>query len=138
MTEQRLPGGRSFGAVRVGDEVRRPPQPWTATVHTVLRHPEHARSDDAVTAGIASPAGFDDPGDRRRRSHLLLDAYGYTGDRSGVRDAIAGRVERNVAVIRELAATGEPTFQRRPLWAADLVRSGAEVAALPDEFWQPP
>jgi hypothetical protein len=258
MTEQRLPGGRSFGAVRVDDEVRRPPQPWTATVHTVLRHLEHAgfdeapralgfddqgrerltflagetlgdqgpwpdwvRSDDALrqvgvwlrrlhdttttyrpgddavwftrrewqpelpinhldaapwnavwadgslvgfvdwdtagpseregdlafsaltwvpllTAGIASPAGFDDPADRRRRFHLLLDAYGYPGDRTAVRDAIAGRVERNVEVIRELAATGEPTFQRMLPWAADLERSGAEVAALPDDFWQRP
>ena len=34
MTEQRLPGGRSFGAVRVGDEVRRARQPWTSTVQT--------------------------------------------------------------------------------------------------------
>jgi crotonobetainyl-CoA:carnitine CoA-transferase CaiB-like acyl-CoA transferase len=40
MTEQRLPGGRSFGAVRAGGEVRRPAQPWTATVHSVLRHLE--------------------------------------------------------------------------------------------------
>ena len=47
MTEQRLPGGHSFGAVRVGDEVRRPTQPWTATVHSVLRHLEDIGFDGA-------------------------------------------------------------------------------------------
>jgi len=257
MTEERLPGGRSFGAVRVGDEVRRPGQPWSATVHSVLRHLEDAgfegaprargfddqgrerltylpgrtlgetgpwpgwvRSDEALrqvgawlrrlhdatatfrpaagavwftgrawqpglviahldaapwnavwadgalvgfvdwetaspspregdlafsaltwvpllTASIAEPAGFGDPADRRRRLHLLLDAYGHTGPGTGVRDAIIGRVERNVAMIRQLAEGGEPTFQRMLPWAADLERSGAEVAALPAEFWRP-
>jgi hypothetical protein len=257
MVEQRLPGGRSFGAVRVGDEVRRPAQPWTATVHSVLRHLEESgfegaprargfddegrerltflpgltlgetpgswpawlRSDDALrqvgawlrqlhdatatfrpagdavwftgrpwqpgllighldaapwnavwaggtlagfvdwdtaspsrpeddlafsaltwvpllTAGIAEPAGFGDPADRPRRFHLLLDAYGYTGDRTAVRDAIIGRVGRNVAMIRQLADGGEPTFQRMLPWAADLERSGDEVAALPGDFWR--
>src|SRR5215813_6750985 len=130
MTERRLPGGRSFGAVRVGDEVRRPAQPWTATVHSVLAHLEDGgfdgapwrpglviahldasrwnavwaggglagfagwdtaspsrREDDLafsaltwvplLTAEIAGHAGFCDAADRRRRFHLLLDAYGY-------------------------------------------------------------
>src|SRR3989442_1589027 len=157
MTERRLPGGRSFGAVRVDDEVRRPAQAWTATVHSVLRHlydggfvvPPRARGFDVLafsaltwvpllTAGIAEPAGFGDAADRRRRFHLLLDAYGYTGDRTAIRDAIIGRVERNVAMIRQFADGGEPTFQRMLPWAADLERSGNEVAELPDEFWQGP
>jgi hypothetical protein len=258
MTEERLPGGRSFGAVRVGEEVRRPAQPWTTTVQTVLRHledvgfdgaprvrgfdeqgrerltflpgetmgepqrwPDWVRSDDTLrqvgawlfrlheatvtfrppadavwltrrawqpdllighldaapwnavwsdgalvgfvdwetaspcrpeddlafsalawvpllTAEIAEPAGFADPADRHRRFHLLLDAYGYTGDRTAIRDAIIWRVERNVGMIRELAAGGEPTFQSMLPWAANLERSGTEVAALPADFWQPP
>ena len=75
---------------------------------------------------------------RTRRFHLLLDAYGYTGDRTAIRDAIIGRVERNVAMIRQFADGGEPTFQRMLPWAADLERSGNEVAELPDEFWQRP
>ena len=74
--------------------------------------------------------------DRHRRFHLLLDAYGYTGDPTAIRDAILGRVERNVEVIRQLADGGEPTFQRMLPWAADLELSGNEVAALPDEFWR--
>jgi hypothetical protein len=40
VSEQRLSGGRTLGAVRVGDSVRRPVQPWTATVHALLRHLE--------------------------------------------------------------------------------------------------
>src|SRR5258705_4156 len=123
MTEQRLPGGRSFGAVRAGDEVRRPAQPGPATGHSVLRHLEEpgfvdwdtaspsGREDDLafsaltwvplLTAEIAGPAGFGDAAGRHRRFHLLLDAYGYTGGRTAIRDAIAGRVERNVAMIRQ-------------------------------------
>jgi hypothetical protein len=69
---------------------------------------------------------------------LLLDAYGYAGDPTAIRDAIIGRVERNVAMIRQLADGGEPTFQRMLPWAAYLERSGHEVAELPDEFWQTP
>ena len=262
MTERWLPGGRSFGAVRVGDEVRRPAQPWTATVHSVLRHledvgfdgaprargfddqgrerltflpgqtlgdtlggtgpwPDWLRCDDALrqvgawlrrlhdattafrptadavwftgrpwqpglliahldaspwnavwadgalvgfvdwdtaspsrreddlafsaltwvpllTAEIAEPAGFGDPAGRPRRLRLLLDAYGYAGDPTAIRDAIIRRVERNVAMIRQLADGGEPVFQRVLPWAAYLERSGHEVAELPDAFWQGP
>jgi hypothetical protein len=258
VTERRLPGGRSFGAVRVDDEVRRPAQSWTATVHSVLRHLEDAgfdgaprargfddqgrerltflpgqslgeariwpgwlRSDGALrqvgawlrglhdatatfrpaadavwftgrawqpglviahldaspwnavwadgtlvgfvdwdtaspsrcegdlafstltwvpllTAELAAQVGFGEAADRRRRFHLLLDAYEYTGDRTAIRHAIIRRVESNVALIRQLAADGEPTFQRMLPWAADLERSGSEVAELPDEFWQRP
>ena len=256
MAEERLPGGLTVGAVRVGDEVRRRSQPWTATVHSVLRHLEDAgfdgasrargfddqgrerltflpgetlgetwpwpawlRTDDALrqvgawlrrlheatatfrpaagavwftgrpwqpellighldaspwnavwagdalvgfvdwdtaspsrpeddlafsaltwvpllTAELAEQAGFGDPADRRRRFHLLLDAYGYTGDRLAIRDAILGRVERNVEVIRGLAGGAEPAFQRLLAWAGYLERSGSEVAGLPDEFWR--
>jgi hypothetical protein len=221
MTERRLPGGRSFGAVRVGDEVRRPAQPWTAAVHSVLRHLEEVGFDGALgqvgawlrrlhdataafrpagdaawftgrawqpglviahldaspwnavwaggalagfvdwdtaspsrreddlafsaltgvpllTAEIAGPAGFGDPAGRPRRLRLLLDAYGYAGDPTAIRDAIIRRVERNVTMIRQFADGGEPAFQRMLPWAADLEQSGNEVAGLPDGFWRGP
>ena len=91
-----------------------------------------------LTAEIAEQVGFGDAADRYRRLHLLLDAYGYTGDRVAIRDAILARVERNVAMIRQFADGGEPTFQRMLPWAAQLERSGNEVAELPDGFWQEP
>ena len=72
MTERRLPGGRSFGAVGVGDEVRRPAQPWTATVHSVLRHLEDAGFDGAPRA-----RGFDDQG-RERLTFLPGQTLGET------------------------------------------------------------
>src|SRR6202012_3453231 len=68
MTERRLPGGRSFGAVRVGDEVRRPAQPWTATVHSVLR-----RLEAVGFVGAPRARGFDDQGRER-----LTFLYGQT------------------------------------------------------------
>jgi len=57
---------------------------------------------------------------------------------TAIRDAIIGRAERNVAMIRQFADGGEPVFQRMLPWAADLGRSGNEVAGLPDEFWPGP
>jgi hypothetical protein len=65
-----------------------------------------------LTAEIARGAGFAGAAGRRRRFHLLLDAYGYAGDRTAIRDAIIGRAERNVAMIRQFADGGEPVFQR--------------------------
>jgi hypothetical protein len=40
MDEQFLAGGRTVGAVRISDTVRKPMQPWTSTVHAVLRYLE--------------------------------------------------------------------------------------------------
>jgi hypothetical protein len=37
---------------------------------------------------------------------------------------------------RQLAGSGEPPFRRMLPRAADLERSGNEVAELADEFWQ--
>jgi hypothetical protein len=79
---------------------------------------------------VTQPAGT--------RFHLLLDAYGYTGDWTAIRDAIIGRAERNAAMIRQFAGGGEPAFQRMLPWAADLERCGNELAGLPEEFWQGP
>ena len=61
--------------------------------------------------------------------NLKLDG----GDRTAIRDAITGRIQRNVAMIRQFAG-GEPVFQRMLAWAADLERSGSEAAGPPDDF----
>jgi hypothetical protein len=148
MTEQRLPGGRSFGAVRVGGEARRPAQPWTATVHSVLRALEDVGFDGAPRA-----RGFDEQG-RERLTFLPGQTLGETTPwpdwlRSDdalrqvgawlrrLHDATA-TFRPAAAMIRQFADGGEPTFQRMLPWAADLERSGNEVAELPDEFWQRP
>lgn len=55
--EQRLPGGNTGGAVRIGSTVRRTAGPWTPSVHALLRHLEAAGFDRAPRV-----LGFDDQG----------------------------------------------------------------------------
>ncbi len=43
--EERLDGGNTGGAARVGDTVRRTAGAWTPAVHAVLRHLEAAGFD---------------------------------------------------------------------------------------------
>lgn len=47
MEEKALAGGRTVGAVRIGDAVHRTAQPWTPAVHAVLRHLESAGFEGA-------------------------------------------------------------------------------------------
>jgi hypothetical protein len=258
MEEQRLPGGKIAGAVRVADAVHRPVQRWTAAVHAVLRHleavgfdgaprvlgfdergrekltylsgetigdrlpwPAWAYSEAALTqvgewtrrlhdatatfvppegvtwfagqtwrsglvighhdaapfnavwregrlvgfvdwdtAGpspreldlayvaltwvplyarqFAERCGFTAFDDRSRRLHLLLDAYGYDGDRSAFGAAVAARARVNAAAIHRLAASGDPMYVALLPMAADLEQAAREVEALPASFWLTP
>jgi hypothetical protein len=72
---------------------------------------------------------------RSRRLHLLLDGYGYDGDRLAVRDAVAARARVNAEVTRRLAATGDPVYRALARQADDLDRSAREIEQLPDGFW---
>jgi hypothetical protein len=248
VTEESLPGGRTTGAVRVGDVVYKPAAPWTPSVHEVLRHLEkhgftgapralgfddkgremltyldgetigerfpwpdwvYAESTLAqvgrwlrrvhdITAGFEAPAGARwftgttmQPGwivghqdatpynavvdgerlvgfvdwdiaspspreadlafsiimwvplasfgevtvDRHRRFHLLLDAYGYDGDRRAFATAIPDRARRQSGVIRQMVADGHPAAAGVLPMAALLERATAVVEALPEEFW---
>ena len=54
---QSMAGGRTFGAVRVGDTVHRRAHPWTPAVHALLRHLERADF-----AGAPRVVGHDDRG----------------------------------------------------------------------------
>ncbi|GAA1524259.1 hypothetical protein GCM10009678_01870 [Actinomadura kijaniata] len=253
--EQRLPGGRHVGGVRIGDTVHRPANPWTPAVHAMLHHLEQAgfqgaprvlgfdeqgrevlswlhgdtigerhpwpswpHTDDALrqvgawmrrlhdttadfvpprdarwfidrpwrpelvighqdaspynavwsgsgalvgfvdwdTAGpatreldlaytvltwvplvarrVAEFQGFTAFGDRSRRLHLLLDAYGYDGDRTVLRAALLDRIRRQSAVQRAMADDGHPHMRS---FAEDLDQAAAEIAALPASFWRP-
>ncbi|MBT2382458.1 phosphotransferase [Streptomyces sp. ISL-11] len=257
MEEQRLPGGRTVGAVRIGNAVHRPVQPWTSAVHAVLRHleavefggapralgmdgqrrevlthlvgetvgedlpwPAWVYSDTALvgvgrwarrlhdatesfvpppgarwlagqtwrpglvighhdaapwnavwhegelvgffdwdTAGpssrefdlafmalawvplharrLAERTGFTAFEDRCRRLHLLLDAYGYDGDRSAFGNVVAARARTNADVIGRMAAGGDPVYAALEPVAADLRQAAIEVEALPAPFWSP-
>ena len=55
--DERLPGGNTGGATRVGDTVRRNAGPWTPAVHSLLHH-LHAKG----FGGAPLPLGFDDQG----------------------------------------------------------------------------
>jgi hypothetical protein len=253
--EQDLPGGRTSGAVRVADTIRKPAQPWSTAVHAVLCHLEAAGfagaprargfdergrsiltylpgvtvgerlpwpgwiySDAAlvqvgawmrrlhdITADFVPPVdaiwlsgrpwrpgliighqdvapynavwdadglvgfvdwdtaapstreldlafaalawvplhardvvarqGFRSFDDRSRRLHVLLDAYGYGGDRGGFGVAVAARARINAAAIQRLAAGGEPMYQALLPHADDLERAAIEVEELPAQFW---
>lgn len=250
--ERRLPGGRHVGGVRVGDTVHRRANPWTRTVHAVLRHLEAAGFDGAprvlgfdeqgrevltflhgdtigerhpwppwphseealrevgawmrrlhdVTATFVPPddatwlagtwhpgliighhdaspynAVWDDGGlvgfvdwdtagpsprefdlahlaltwvplharrvaefqgftafeDRSRRLHVLLDAYGYDGDRGAFAGAVIGRARRQAAIIRGMARAGQASLLP---FADDLDQAAAEIETLPSSFWR--
>ncbi|MFF1715121.1 phosphotransferase [Streptomyces sp. NPDC058268] len=68
--ERRLPGGRTVGAVRRGDAVHRPVQPWTPAVHAVLRHLEAAGME-----GVPRVLGVDGQG-REVLTHLEGETAG--------------------------------------------------------------
>lgn len=70
--EQRLPGGNTGGAVRIGDTVRRVPGRWTPSVHALLGHLEAVGFDRAPRA-----LGFDDQG-REVLSFLPGEVIGTT------------------------------------------------------------
>jgi Phosphotransferase enzyme family len=70
--EQRLAGGNTGGAVRIGDTVRRTPGPWTPSVHALLRHLEAVGFDRAPRA-----LGFDEEG-REVLSFLPGETVGAT------------------------------------------------------------
>jgi hypothetical protein len=88
-------------------------------------HPRH----------VVEPQGFGAFADRSRRLHLLLDGYGYDGDRVAFGAAVAGRARLNAAAIRRLAATGDPTYVALLSVADDLEQAAREVEALPLSFW---
>ena len=87
----------------------------------------------------APPAGTPltghDVQERSRRFHLLLDAYGYDGDRQAFRGVVMERARVQAGVIRRTADAGNPaSIALLPI--ADLLeRSVTVVGAQPDGFW---
>jgi hypothetical protein len=73
--------------------------------------------------------------ERSRRFHLLMDAYGYDGDRRVFRAVVPERARVQAGVIRRTAGAGNrASIALLPI--ADLLdRSAADVETLPDDFW---
>lgn len=82
-----------------------------------------------------TPASGDDLRERSRRLHLLLDAYGYDGDRSAFAAVVPQRAQRQADVIRGMADAGDPAATALLPIADLLARSAIDVQALPDDFW---
>jgi len=76
--------------------------------------------------------------DPSRRLHLLLDAYGFDGDRQDFGAVVAARARINAAVISRLAAGGDPAYAAIRRQADDLERAACEVEARPASFWRRP
>lgn len=73
--------------------------------------------------------------DRSRRLHLLLDEYGYDGDRSAFGAVVVQRALRQAEVIRQLADAGDLSATALLPIANHLDKSAAHVEALPHTFW---
>jgi hypothetical protein len=84
---------------------------------------------------FAERVGFTAFDDRARRLRVLLDAYGYAGDRLALQAVVSGRARRNAEVIRQLAAGGAPTYTAMLPLAAQMDQTAREVDALPPAFW---
>lgn len=91
--------------------------------------PLHARR-------VVERQGFTAFDDRSRRLHLLLDAYGYEGDRTAFGAAVSARAQLNADVIRRIAGGGEPALAALLPIAADLEQAVVEIEMLPAGFWR--
>jgi hypothetical protein len=88
---------------------------------------------------LASPRDGEppiDPQERARRFHLLLDAYGYDGDRKVFGVVVPRRAWRQAEVIRRMADAGDPASIALLGIAELLERSATDVEALPAGFWE--
>jgi hypothetical protein len=81
------------------------------------------------------PLGFHDYANRSRRLHLLLDSYGYDGDRQAFRTVVALRARRQARVIRDSAEAGDRASIALLSLAGRLERTALNVETLPDDFW---
>ncbi|MQY04920.1 hypothetical protein ACRB68_29830 [Actinomadura sp. RB68] len=84
--------------------------------------PLHARR-------VVRATGFTAFDERSRRLALLLDAYGYEGDRAAFGATVAARARLNAAIIRGMGGAVPMSV------AADFEQAAVEIEALPASFW---
>lgn len=82
-------------------------------------------------------SSLDDPRERSRRLHLLLDTYRYDGDRRAFGAAIVQRARRQAGAIRSMADAGDRAAIALLPIAGRLDEAASYVEALPDGFWAP-
>jgi hypothetical protein len=90
---------------------------------------------DAPDPSAAAGTGGPDAGERSRRFHLLLDAYGFEGDREVFGSVVPQRARRQAGVIRRAASAGDPACAALLPIAGLLESSAVDVEALPRDFW---
>ena len=81
------------------------------------------------------PLSDDDLRERSRRLHLLLDAYGYDGNRGDFATTVSQRARRQAETIRRMADAGDAASTALLPIAKLLERSATDVEALPGTFW---
>ena len=82
-----------------------------------------------------TPPTSHDLQERSRRLHLLLDAYGYAGDRGVFAAVVPQRARRQAGVIRHMADAGDKASIALLPIAELLERSAIDVETLPNDFW---
>jgi hypothetical protein len=85
----------------------------------------------------AEQAGPQADGERSRRLHLLLDAYGYAGDRAAFGAIAVRRARRQAGVIRDMAEAGDPAATALLPIAERLDHAASYAEARPPRFWVP-
>ncbi|XVU21146.1 phosphotransferase [Actinoplanes sp. CA-054009] len=91
--------------------------------------------DAARHLGFPDDAGDAGDAGRARRLRLLLDSYGYEGDRRAFGAVVVERARRQASVIRQMAGAGDPAAAALLPIAANLEQSAREAESLPAEFW---
>ena len=84
---------------------------------------------------VAEGLGFHNSADRSRRLHLLLDAYGYDGDRQAFGATVVHRTRRQANFFREMADAGDKAMIAMLPVAGYMEQSAADIEAQPDDFW---
>jgi hypothetical protein len=87
-----------------------------------------------MPAELVRSQGFTDVTGRSQRLHLLLDGYGYDGDRVALAQVVAHRARVHAEAIR--ARAGDPTYAALLPAADGFDRAAREVTALPAAFWR--